>query len=165
MTLAFSIQSQAANNWCWLAAASSVADFFATGPRTQCSLAQQLLTLPPGTQCCANAVPASCDQPGYPSTALAQVGHSQGSYTPLAPFVDIENEINNGNPVVLRLVYTGSGLSHVVVVVDAFARGAHQFLIVDDPDPRGPGRTQVMYSSSVYRGASFSWGRTYYTQP
>jgi hypothetical protein len=164
MALQFAMQCQGETNWCWLAAAASVADFFATGPYVQCGLAQQLVTgLPPGVGCCASPVPSDCNKSGFPSAALTQVSHSQGSYANLAPFVDIQNEIRKGNPVVLRIIYAGSGVSHIIVVIDAFDQGGQQIFEVDDPD--GPLRRTVLYNAGTYRNASISWGRTYYTKP
>ena len=164
MARQFTMERQDETNWCWLAAAVSVADFFANGAYAQCRLAGQLVTaLPPGTRCCTNPAPGACNQPGYPSAALSHVGHSQGSYASLAPFVDIENEVRKGNPVVLRLVYAGSGVSHVIVVVDAFVQGTREFLKVEDPD--GPFQRIIPYNGGLYRNVAIAWGRTYYTCP
>lgn len=163
----FTIQGQEQTEWCWLAVAASVADYFAgaaPGHHSQCALAQALVsTLPPGTQCCGNPTPTACDQPGLPSVALAHVNHSLGSRNQLASFADIANELTNGNPVALRLVYTGSGVHHVVAAIDAFVQGTQQFLEIDDPD--GPFRSTVLYGATTYQNLQITWGRTYFTHP
>ena len=169
MTLNFPVQSQEMGDWCWLAVAASVGDFFAGQQRShlQCNLAQALVSpLPAGTQCCANPTPNVCDQPGYLSTALSHVNHDNGSDANLALFSKIENEILSGNPVAMVLVYSGSGVSHVVGVSDAYSTQANQqFLRVDDPDPAVGNGIIIPYGGTTYNNTSISWDRTYFTKP
>jgi hypothetical protein len=159
------MQGQEEDNWCWLAVAASVADLHAlSGRLQQCQLAQNLVpNLPAGTTCCANPAPAECDVSGDSSLALHHVGHSQGSYMPLAPFQDIEREIRAGNPVVLQFVYNGSTVEHVVAVVDTQTNAGTHFLVIADPD--GPFTDRIPHGSGTWRSASVSWSRTYYTCP
>jgi hypothetical protein len=164
MTLKFSIQPQEMGNWCWLAVAASVGDFFAR--QRQCKLAQALVSqLPAGTQCCDNPTPSACDQPWYLSTALSHLNHDNGSDPNLALFSKIENEIASGNPVAMVLVYTGSGLPHVVAVSDAYSTQGNQFLQIEDPDPAVGKPNVIPYGVTTYNNASILWHRTYFTKP
>jgi hypothetical protein len=166
--MALMIQRQEMSEWCWLAVAATVGDFFAGRPRSyqQCNLAQALVPIPPGTVCCSTPPAPPCNKPGPPSIALGHVGHGQ---TPpfvryLAPFSRISSEITNGNPVVLAFRQTRTGVAHVVAVSAAFVSNGKQILRVDDPARGPPGRT-IDYGSPVYNNIPISWEQTYFTQP
>jgi hypothetical protein len=165
----FALQQQQAGDWCWLAVAASVADYFAgqTGSHRQCVLAQALISVPSGTQCCSNPTPVPCDQQGFPSHALGHLNHANGSQSQLAPFATIANEIATLRPVAVALRYTGSGVDHVIAVTDAVVQNGQQLLEIDDPASAAlPGsRPTVRYGASTYRNASISWLRTYFTRP
>jgi hypothetical protein len=120
MPLNLMIQPQEMSQWCWLAVAATIGDFFAGRPRShlQCDLAQALVPIPPGTACCSNPTPPPCNKPGPPSIALRHVGHGQAPpfVRYLAPFPRIANEISNGNPVAIAFSQTRTGIAHVVAV-------------------------------------------------
>jgi hypothetical protein len=168
MALALTIQAQEEKNWCWLAVAGSVSNFFTGVQWQQCSLAQSLIaSLPPGTTCCPTPTPTDCDAQGDPSQALNHVKHSRGSKANLAPFSDIANEIGKGNPVAVGLAYSNNNSSHVVLIINAWTVNGQDMVKIADPDGANPRMVRNVKYKTGGTGMSVpvSWGRTYFTKP
>lgn len=162
--LSFAMHPQGEDNWCWLAVAASVADYYAGVVHRQCDLAQALVSkLPPGIVCCGRPTPTVCDAQGNPSVSLRHVGHASGSVHGLAPFNDLATEIANNRPVAISYVSKHSGVSHVVVVTDAFIRQKTEMLRFEDPDTASP--TVVKYGDPPQTRLAISWVRSYFTKP
>ena len=69
--IAFAMQTQLQDNWCWAATATSVSDFYdCTSGWTQCILANGILPLPGGEDSNSNGTVSACDVPWYLDKAL-----------------------------------------------------------------------------------------------
>lgn len=158
-SLAFPMQHQEANNWCWCAVSVSV-DFFynAASPWQQCLMAQ---IAPGAAGCCANPVPQPCDQPWYLEKALQTVNRLKGQpINGTLSFPRIQTILAAGAPVCCRIVwYTGG--AHFVVISGCQQQGAQQTLSVEDPFFGSS--TQVDYNTfcTGYHYGQGYWSDTY----
>jgi hypothetical protein len=156
--IAFSMQQQQAQNWCWCAVSVSVDVFFnAASTWQQCIMSARGLSQP---TCCVNPVPQPCNQPWYLDRALQIVGRLTGAPTagPLS-FAQVQQVINSGNPVCVRIGwYQGGG--HFVVISGWQAQPGQQNVIVDDPYF---GRSTLDYNQfcTAYRNGQGTWTHTY----
>jgi len=155
-SLAFAMQTQQGDNWCWAATTSSVAQFFDPGSTwTQCDIASACLQV----QCC--ATPRPCDVQFTLDDPLRRTGNLQGN--PFAGNDTMDNlqlEIDGGRPVCCHISWNGGG-GHFVAI-SGYNRGTDD-VFIEDPLY---GEDSVPFSEFVssYRGSG-SWDFTYYTQP
>jgi hypothetical protein len=136
--IAFDMQHQQGFNWCWAAVAASVSKWRSPrAPRTQCQVAQGVLNLPDGTDCCADI--DSCDQDGPLGEALQFCGIRVGDPLPgtLSP-ADIRTQIDAGKVIFAGIDWTDGG-SHFVVIA-GYEPDQFNTLHILDPylDPSNP---------------------------
>ena len=158
-TLAFQIQAQQQSEWCWAAVTSSIDHYFDNGSTwTQCGLANDQLGQ--GT-CCNDGSSTSCNCPWYLERSLGRVNRLRAFLQAVAPFPGVQQEINQKDPLGVRIGWAGGG-GHFVVIFGYDDATATDYVIVADPIW---GVTQLPYSALVsgYRGNG-SWTHSYYTQ-
>lgn len=113
--LKFAMQPQDHDYWCWAAVTSSVATFYGQPKYTQCSLATWQFG-GGSCDCCSKSFPKVCDKPYDTQLALTHVGNLGAASAGKLAFDALAKEIDAGHPVVLRLVWPGVNVSHVVAV-------------------------------------------------
>src|SRR6516225_2981548 len=100
----FTIREQQATNWCWVAVAVSVDDFFTGGARRQCDLVQKVLaktTVRPPANCCPKH--PECDQLGFLDAALNQVERLLPPVTAVLAKSDLESQLKAQLPVCIGI--------------------------------------------------------------
>jgi len=111
--LNFSMQHQQQTQWCWAATACSISAFF--NPNTQwiqCRLVNAELGR---SDCCNNGSSNDCNKPWYLDKALTRTGNLQSFSAGAASIEDILKEIENGNPICVRIGWHGGG-GHAVAI-------------------------------------------------
>ena len=169
--IAFRMERQKAQNWCWAAVAVSVARFHDSDSRfRQCGVVRLVLSrahregdpdVPrPVPPCCTKPVPRACNQPWYLEEGLDQVGRRRlrpksGSLS----FEKIRKRIDADRPVCARIAWKGGGGHFVVISGYHVSRNGVRQVDVEDP-LTGP--ALVNYSDFVrrYRGEG-KWSHTY----
>jgi hypothetical protein len=157
-TLNLAMQQQEMQFWCWLAVATSVADFYAEGGESsQCRLASRALGL---STCC--SAPSTCDQPGLLADSLDLVGHYGNTHAPLT-FAQINNELDEGRPVCAQVRWP-DGDEHVVVITGTLRGAQENFYQVADPAMEGLRYMTEDTLRTAYSGTGW-WKHTFSTKP
>ena len=101
--LSFQMQAQQQTNWCWAAVSTSVSHYYdASSTWTQCEVANGELSR---TDCCAGGASTSCNVYGTLDTSLSRVGHLDHMDSSVASFQSVDNEIDAGRPLGIRVPY------------------------------------------------------------
>ena len=161
-SLAFTMHVQEQDNWCWAATAMSVSLFYNSGSSwTQCTVANQILSLPTGVGCCPNGSIPACDVPWYLDRALAATSNLLDVRSGTVGFSDLAALIGSANPLGARIAWSGGG-GHFVVLHGWKKTTVGEF--VDVADPFNGSTSQVRYSDflSSYRSTG-SWTHSYWT--
>jgi hypothetical protein len=153
--LAFAMQHQVQNQWCWSATAVSVNLYYhpASG-WTQCKLTNSAFGQ---TTCCSNGASAACNQAWYLDKALQIVGNLNTWSSGKAALNTVQTEITSCRPFCLRIGWTGGG-GHFVAVYGFSGDN----LNVGDP---WYGNSIVSYATfpQAYHGGG-SWTHNYFTR-
>lgn len=115
--LRMKIPEQKQNNWCWAAVSVGIARAYLTSGKTQCGLATTLLsTVLKPLKCCPPKT-ADCDQPIYDLEKPLEPHHDK-THRPAAhrTFKFVKDEIDEGNPVAVRIDWGNGGSGHAVVI-------------------------------------------------
>jgi hypothetical protein len=156
--LTFTMQHQQQTNWCWAAVATSVTLFYSSaGTWTQCSLVNAELGQ---TTCCTDGSTSQCNQAWYLDLALTRVGnldHVAGGSIALS---GVEQEIDAGRLVGVRIGWSGCG-GHFVAL-EGYQEGGAGFVYVEDPW-YGPSYVGYDTFRSMYQGSG-SWTHTYFSR-
>jgi hypothetical protein len=158
-SLAFQMEPQQQTEWCWAAVTSSIDHYFNSASTwSQCLLANNQLQQ---TTCCANGGSAQCNCPWYLDRSLSLVNRLRSYVQGVASFTGVQQEINNNDPLGVRIGWTGGG-GHFVVIDGYDDSTATDYVLVADPIW---GVSQVPYTvfMSNYRGNG-TWTHSYYTQ-
>lgn len=166
--IAFNMQNQQTNWWCWAATTASVSAFYApnTGfqapntPWTQCLLANSKFNR---NDCCpANTAPAGCINGSYPDGPLTTVGNLNQTIAAALSVTSIAAEIGANKPIVVDTHWTTGG-GHIVAIRGRYALQGVECLSVADP---WYGNSEVTYQSFLrtYQGNGV-WTNTYTTKP
>jgi Papain-like cysteine protease AvrRpt2 len=132
--LEFTVQRQEQSQWCWAAVSVSIADFYERPTNwTQCRLVCDMRQI---SGCCEDGSTPDCNQPWYLDKALDGMGALR-RFDPVSPPnpsgtlpTEIEDEIDAGQPVGVRIGWRGGG-GHVIVVEGCSEDGA--MVAVEDP--------------------------------
>jgi len=157
--LAFTMQHQQQDNWCWAAAATSIAHYYdASSSLTQCAVANAQLGR---ADCCGSGAGGPCNVPSGLPGPIQIAGHFDHSTVGVATVADTRTEIDHGRPLGIRIGWSGGG-GHFIVITGYHLSGG-QFLHVDDP---WYGPSDVSYSTLefAYQGSG-SWTHCAYTKP
>jgi hypothetical protein len=156
--LSFAMQQQEESNWCWAAVSTSIALYYEPSSAwTQCSVANGELGR---NDCCGAGANTACNVYGFLDSALTRVGHLDRWASGAAVFQSLDDEVDAGRPVGIRVAWSGGG-AHFLAVV-GYLEDATDYVAVDDPIY---GRSDVTYDTltSSYQGSG-SWTHTYYTK-
>jgi len=154
LNLAMQVQQQ--SNWCWAAVSTSVAAFYdAASTWTQCSVADGELGR---TDCCGVGATGPCNVYGTLNTALTRVGHLDRLVAGAASFADVSNAIGRGQPVGVRIFWSGGG-AHFIAIEGVLHGDSYA---VDDPVSGASDVTETVLKTK-YLGTG-SWTHTYYTR-
>src|SRR5206468_11866517 len=110
--------------------------------------------------CCGSGGGTSCNVYGTLNTALARVGHFDRMDRQFATFQSIDDEIDAGRPVGIRVAWLGGG-AHFLAII-GYLEDAVNYAAVDDPVY---GESDLTYDTlkTSYQGSG-SWTHTYYTR-
>jgi Papain-like cysteine protease AvrRpt2 len=156
--LNFQMQHQQQTNWCWAAVSTSVALYYdPTSAWTQCTVANGELGR---SDCCGAGGSTSCNVYGTLNTALTRVGHLDHMDVAVASFQAVDDEIDAGRPLGIRVAWSGGG-AHFLVVIGYF-EGDTNYVAVDDPIY---GKSDLTYATleTAYQGSG-AWTHSYYTR-
>jgi hypothetical protein len=155
--LAFNMEMQTENNWCWAATATSVSHYYwPISTWTQCLVASNELSL----TCCDSPVPGACDIPWWLSKALTLTKNLVNVTGPAA-FQAVRDEIDAGRPVGARIGWSGGG-GHFMVIYGYSLIGDVEYFDIDDPI-YGKSHLTVSDFSNNYQ-ATGTWTDTYFTK-
>jgi len=160
--MAFKVEDQREDMWCWVAVAASVDHYFdPTSTWSQCRIAGAVLGK---TTCCSD--PDSCNQAGSLEDALRVVDNLKSVEDGPLAFDDVVKQLRLGRPVCVRIGWNEDG-GHFVAIrgCDPDAR------LVDVEDPLFPDWT-IPYDELVsdYQGggnvpAGGTWTLTMLVRP
>lgn len=157
--LAFTMQTQQQTQWCWAAVATSTSLYYnPSSIWTQCKLVNAELGQ---TTCCTNGSTAACNQPWYLDNVLNTTGNLDAFSSGTMAFVDLRAEIDAGQPLGVRIGWSGGG-GHFVVIEGYKPGPAEQRVAIDDPWYGASDLTYTAFASS-YRGSG-SWTHSYTTE-
>lgn len=158
-SLGFDIEAQQQTQWCWAAVAVSVARFYkSASSSTQCSVVSAELNQ---ATCCTNGGTNKCNKPWFLENALQRVEHLDGARIDThLQFGEVVTEIDEGQPLGVRIGWKGGG-GHFVVV-DGYATASQ---MVDVKDPWEDGHVFIPYATlrDRYNGNG-SWTHSYRTK-
>lgn len=156
VTLAFLMERQIKDQWCWAATAKSVSIFYNNGSTwTQCLVAAATLQ----QQCC--QAPQPCNKPWYLTEALTKTGNFVRYDNPLS-FSDLQNELSTGRPIGCRIGWA-DGKGHFVVIHGCRTDQGINYLRIDDPSA-GKSETTENGFRTAYLGTG-SWTHSFITKP
>jgi hypothetical protein len=144
--------------WCWAAVSTCVALYYdpASG-WTQCTVANGELGR---SDCCGAGGSTSCNQYGFLDTALTRVGHLDHMDAAVAPFQAVDDEIDGGRPLGIRVAWSGGG-AHFLAII-GYLESDTNYVAVDDPIY---GKSDLTYVTleTAYQGSG-TWTHSYYTK-
>ncbi|HTQ15384.1 MAG TPA: C39 family peptidase [Rhizomicrobium sp.] len=158
--LAFTMQKQLQDNWCWAATASSVAAYYRDPDNpSQCDLAKKYIQ----NSCCPKGQPnlpaCTCNEPYQLITPLQVLGRSNGDAQPGAlDFDSIATEIDAGRPVCIRIDINPPN-GHFLVIIGYDRSTGDVYLC--DPEYKVVGPHPW---SQVGAAVGGSWNESYKTQ-
>jgi Papain-like cysteine protease AvrRpt2 len=156
--LSFQMQPQQQTNWCWAAVSTSVALYYdAASTWTQCSVANGELSR---SDCCGSGAATACNVYGYLASALQRVGHLDHWDGNAAVFQTVDDEVDAGRPIGIRVAWSGGG-AHFLAII-GYLEDTQNYVAVDDPIY---GKSDVTYDTlkTSYQGSG-TWTHTYYTK-
>jgi hypothetical protein len=157
LTVSGSLQT----NWCWAAVSEGVARAYnPNSPWTQCLIADQHL----GRQdCCTNGGSAACNVSGYLSSALGIVGHFGHLHQGILPFPAIEQEMQAGRPVGVRIAFGGQRGHYVAIKGSEVDVHGTELLECDDPGPPQSTRVDTYQRFATAYNNHGTWSLSYCT--
>lgn len=156
--LAFVMQHQLQDQWCWSAVSVSVSLYYHPASAwTQCTLVNSTLGQ---TTCCTNGSSSACNRPWTLDHPLTIVGNFNTMTTGKATFPTVKAEIDNCRPLCLRIGWNRGG-GHFVAVYGYINR--RKRINIGDP---WYGNAVVSHGvfPSRYHGGGL-WTHSYFTQP
>jgi hypothetical protein len=164
--IAFNEQPQERYNWCWLAVAASVKDYFETASTQQSDLANKLLHRHDCNQ------GGDCDQSGSLGDALDYVKHLAAATRVLSnpdqhslTFEKVAEELEqNKSPLCIYIDWGAGGEGHFCVISGHKQIGNEQYLFVNDP-LFGDGPQPYSRVLSNYNLEQGKWTYTYRLKP
>ena len=160
--VAFVIQRQEQNMWCWDATSVSVAKFYDPATMwTQCTLANAELNR---NDCCvAPGAVSPCNQGRWPDTALQRIGHLNERLNNALTTAQLGAEIAKSAPVVVNIAWQGGG-GHIVALRGRSLRDGAEWVKVADP---WEGNSEILVSYDEFRNryqGTGTWNVSYKTK-
>lgn len=162
------MQSQAQDNWCWAAVATSISLYYDSASGwTQCKVANAVLPRPSGVDCCTLSSNPDCDVDWYLDDALKATSNLFEVRAGAVPFPELTALLNGNRPLAVRIEWNGSGGHFVVFHEWQTTASDMEFVVVADPYH---GERIVPYNDCVDRypatGATTgTWSHSYWTHP
>jgi hypothetical protein len=159
-SLNFAMQFQQHLNWCWAATTVAVDHYYTPASvLDQCTLVNQRLGR---GDCCAFQLPwHACNSTGSASGALAHVGHLALHVAAPAPFAQVQTEIDNLRPFIIRVAWWLGG-AHVMTCSGYYQTVVGSFLLIKDPT-FGISLVPFAVFPTMYWGSLGAWTDTSYT--
>lgn len=159
----FAVHWQIQTEWCWVAVAESLSNFFATSPpQSQCVLAAGPLKM----DCCDLVNKAASNQPGSLKRALQMVGHFATVLAGSPTFAHVEAELNAGRPLAARFMWGPPATGAHFVTLVGCGRDASGVEMLEIQDPQyGYTCEPLAGLQTLYRQNSIQWTHTYMTTP
>lgn len=156
--LDLSVPHQEQNNWCWAATSNGVSHYYNHASTwTQCAIANSDLGR---NDCCGGGASGPCNVYGYLDQALTTVGHFDHLAGSVAAFQSVDQEIDGGRPMGVRVAWSGGG-AHFVAI-GGYRELPDQYVHVEDPW-YGPSDVAYTTLQNGYQGSG-SWTHTYWTK-
>lgn len=162
-TFPFGMQTQTEGNWCWAATATSVSlHYDPTSAWSQCSLANAILALPTGTNCCVTGTDPACNVPWYLDRALGATSNLHDVRSGTVGFSDLPTLVAARSPLGVRVEWATGGGHFVVLHGWEKTPSGDEFIDVADPLF---GSSTVPYADFVARyRTNGSWTHSYWTK-
>lgn len=144
----FLMEKQKQSEWCWAAVALSIERYFSPySVWGQCGIAAQVLK--DAKDSC--EYPENHDEPAQLETALAVVSRLRNTRKGPMKFEEIQQELDAGRPVCVRIKWIGDGAHFVVLTGYKVSRS--NLKMVDIADPLYPDSTRAFDDfPSAYQG-------------
>jgi hypothetical protein len=156
--LSLSVPHQGQDNWCWAATSDGVSHFYDNASAwTQCGIADSALGR---TDCCGTGASGPCNVYGFLDQALTIVGHFDHIAGQAAGFQTVDDEIDAGRPLGVRVAWSGGG-AHFVAI-GGYRESPQQYVHVEDPW-YGPSDVAYTTLANSYQGTG-TWTHTYWTK-
>ena len=148
----FKIQAQVRLNWCWAAAAASIANYYEKNESwTPCKVANLVFNR---TDCCEVLRGAGCDEGVEFYKALQEMGHLEDAPRSTLSFSDVKKEIDKGRPILAALRnWAGHG-----VVITGYNNFDPKTRTIEVQDPSGG--SKIVCDFNTFPG-SYSRGYTW----
>jgi hypothetical protein len=145
----FKIQAQVRLNWCWAAAAASIANYYEKNETwTPCKVANLVL----GRTDCCGVSGVQCDKSVEFFEALKTMGHLEDAPRSGLSFSDVKKEIDKGRPILAAL----KGLAGHGVVITGYNNFNPKTRTIEVQDPSGG--SKIVCDFKKFPG---SYGRGY----
>lgn len=158
--LAFNMQRQVQNQWCWSATTVSIAAYHdAASQWTQCSLVNAEFQR---NDCCNNGSSANCNKPWWLEAPMTRTGHFaqtvNGALTP----AQVGAEMVKSCPIAVATMWAGGG-GHAIVVKGRYLVNGTEWVTIADP---WDGDFEVTYDDfrNRYKGSG-TWSSSYKSKP
>jgi hypothetical protein len=156
--LDFMMQQQHEPYWCWAAVATSVSLYYDPASTwTQCSVVNRQLGR---RDCCRHGNGSACNIPGSGTQALTLVGRLRQHLFTAATFNQVTAEIDAGQPLGIRIVWSGGSAAHILAIAGYYTR--HNMIALEDPLYGSSDADYDVFPASYQSGAV--WAESYLTQ-
>jgi hypothetical protein len=127
--LAFTMRSQRLRDWCWAAVSVSVDRFYnLKSTWTECAIAEAEL----GLSCCKSA--QQCNRVHLLDPPLDRLKRLRQAPLPrVLTFAEIQEQIDAGNPICVRIEWTDGGGHFTVISGYAISRAGVNKITLEDP--------------------------------
>ena len=158
--LPLKMQQQEQANWCWAAVASSVGAYLQNsnpaGLLSQCQIVTEVLQQP---DCCSNGDSSLCNKEWYLDSALAYVGHLNGSpFQGAASFASICTLTSVPYNLPIGVLVSNGVTGHFVLIIGFNNDNGNEWVYIADPC-YGYGTYTLADFMSAYHG--YMWTYTY----
>lgn len=124
---------QEQTQWCWAACTQMVTQYYDDDLATQCDFVNWNFGQ---TTCCSNGRSSACNRPLPRARVVAVFGHwginSTWSATPMATFIQLQQQISVGAPLRISWSWTGGG-GHAVMIIGTTVNAGVASVYVNDP--------------------------------
>lgn len=161
--LAFKMQQQQCDNWCWAAVTSSIEAYYpppgGSQGTPQCQLAMTYTGEP---NCCSRPVPCACDKQNNLVTPLSNSGHLQADPIdgPIQPG-QIADQIRQGNPICCQVWIGGDSSRGHFLVITGYDAATNDVIAVDPARDGTYNGTFPWQGERTFSGAI--WSQTFLT--
>ncbi|HEU4717169.1 MAG TPA: C39 family peptidase [Bacteroidia bacterium] len=154
-TLPYTCLHQEQTEWCWVAVTAAVNGFYGRTLQ-QCDIANNCLDQ---STCCVDGSSAACNTPWYLNRSLSDYNSLNAMTAGKMEFASVQSEIDNSNPVCLRIGWNGGG-GHFVAVYGY--NSTDEYITIGDPWFGVNVRDYNTFPTQYHAGGT--WTTTYTTK-